>query len=75
MKTYSKVHNYSENMKATVAIFSFKGRADICWEELRNVKDIRENELSWRIFERYSGRSTYLKGTVTKILRNLMSPN
>lgn len=52
MKKYFKVHDYSNNMKERVAIFNLKGKVDIWWEDLRNVKDISE-ELSWRRFVRY----------------------
>jgi len=51
MKKYVKVLDYFESMKAKVAIFSLNGKDDRWWEELRNVKYIRENELSWNTIE------------------------
>ena len=52
MKKYFRVHNYSKNMKARVDISSMKVNFDIWYENLRNVKVIRENRFSWRIFEK-----------------------
>jgi len=46
MKKYFRTHDYFENIKSRVYIFSLKGKDDIWWEDLRNVKDIREKELS-----------------------------
>lgn len=53
MKNNFRVHDYSENMKAIVSIFNLKIKANIRWEALRNVKDIREKEFSWRKFDKY----------------------
>lgn len=53
MKKYFRVHDYSENIKAKVVIFSLKGKVDIWWEVLKNVKDTREKELISRRFEKY----------------------
>jgi len=53
MKKYFKVHGYSKNMKVEVAIFNLKGKVDIWWKDLRNVRNIREKELSWGRFEKY----------------------
>ena len=39
-------------MKAKVATFSLKGKANIWWEDVKNVKGIREEDLNWDDFER-----------------------
>lgn len=46
-------------MKVKVATFSLKGKANIWWEDLKNLKGIREEELSWKEFEEYF-RNKYL---------------
>jgi len=51
MKKFLIVHDYSENMKAKVATYSLKAKVSIWWEYLKNVKVIREEELSWSEFE------------------------
>ena len=56
MKKYFRFHDYSENLKARVAIFNLNGKASIWWEDLRNVKGIHEKDLSWKQFEKYFKR-------------------
>jgi len=41
------LHDYSENVKAKIATFSLKGKADIWWEDMKNVKGIHEEDLTW----------------------------
>jgi len=38
-------------MKARVATFSLKVKEDIWWEDLKSVRDINEEYLSWNKFE------------------------
>jgi hypothetical protein len=54
LKKYFRVHDYSENLKAWIALFNLNGKDSIWWEDLRNVKD-----LSWNQFEKYF-RKQYL---------------
>jgi hypothetical protein len=53
LKKYFRFHDFSENMKARVATFNLNGKASIWWEDLKNVKGIREEDLSWEQFEKY----------------------
>ena len=41
-----------KNMKARIAIFSLKGKADIWWEDMKWVRDIETEYLSWHEFKR-----------------------
>lgn len=59
MKKYFWVHDCFGNMKADIAIFSLKGKNYIWWEDLRNVKDIKENEISWIMLEEYFREKFY----------------
>jgi hypothetical protein len=59
LKKYFRVHDYSENLKARIAIFNLNGKASIWWEDLRNVKGVHEKDLSWKQFEKYF-RKQYL---------------
>lgn len=52
MKKFFELHDYTENMKAIIAIFNLKGKADIWWEDVKQVRDIRTRELSWHEFKR-----------------------
>jgi hypothetical protein len=51
LKKYFRVHDYSDNMKARVAIFNLNGKASIWWEDLKNVTGIHERKLTWKQFE------------------------
>ena len=64
------MHDYSENMEAKIATFSLKGKADIWWEYVKNVKGVDEYDLTWNVFER---RSTCQKYTLMIELRSFMS--
>ena len=39
-------------MKAKIAPFSLKGKENIWWEDVKNVKGIHEEDLTWHAFER-----------------------
>jgi hypothetical protein len=53
LKKYFRVHDYYENVKARITILNLNGKAPIWWEDLGNVKEFHENELSWKQFEKY----------------------
>jgi hypothetical protein len=59
LKKYFRVHDFSENLKARVATFNLNGKASIWWEDLKNMKGVREEDLSWKRFEKYF-RKKYL---------------
>jgi hypothetical protein len=46
-------------LKAQIATFNLNGKASIWWEDLKNVKGIHEEDLSWEWFEKYF-RKKYL---------------
>jgi len=49
---FFELHEYTDNMKAWIAIFSLKGKANIYWEDVKWVRDIKTYDLSWREFKR-----------------------
>jgi hypothetical protein len=53
LKKYFRVHDFLENLKARVATFNLNGKASIWWEDLKNMKGVCEEDLSWRRFEKY----------------------
>jgi hypothetical protein len=53
LKKHFRVHNYSENTKARIAIFNLNGGASIRWEDLKELKGLKESKLTWRQFEKY----------------------
>jgi len=50
-------------MKAKIATFSLKGKADIWWEDVKNFKGIHEEDLTWhafgRLFKKYLSERYY----------------
>ena len=50
MRKFFRLHNYLENMKDRVATFSLKGKADISWEDVKNLICIHEEDLNWSEF-------------------------
>jgi len=48
MEKFFELHEYINNMKARIAIFSLKGKSNIWWEDVKWVREIRKNYLSWR---------------------------
>jgi hypothetical protein len=61
LKNYFRVHDYSENLKARIAIFNLNGKASIWWEDLKNVKGIHEEDLSWKQFEKHFNKKYLLE--------------
>lgn len=59
MKKLFELHDYIENTKVRIAIFSLKGKIDIWWEDVKLVRDIRIKELSLHEFKRLF-RNKYL---------------
>jgi len=57
MKKFFELHNYIDKiMKAIVVINSLRGKADIWWEYVKQVRDIRTKDLSWHEFKRHFRR-------------------
>lgn len=52
IKKSFELHDYMENMKAKIAIFNLKGKTNIWWEDVKQVRDIRTEELIWHEFKR-----------------------
>lgn len=61
MKNFFRFHDYSENMKARVATFSLKGKINIWWENVKNVKGIHEEDFTWNKFEQLFKRKYLLE--------------
>jgi hypothetical protein len=44
LKKYFQVHNYSENTKARIVVFNLNGGASIWWEDLKEIKGLKERK-------------------------------
>ena len=52
MKKFFDLHDYIVNMKGRIDIFSLKGKASIGWKDMKRVRGIKIEELSWHDFKR-----------------------
>jgi len=52
MNKFFRLHYYSVNMKDKIATFSLKGKTYIWWEDVKNIRGIHEEELTWSEFKR-----------------------
>jgi hypothetical protein len=73
LKKYFRVHDFSEKLKARVATFNLNGKASIWWEDLKNVKGIHEEDLSWERFEKYFRKSICRKNILMRRLKSSMN--
>ena len=46
MKKHFQIYNYSNQLKARMAIYNLTGKADIWWQDLKRVKCIRKRTLT-----------------------------
>jgi len=51
MNNFFELHDYTENMKSRIVIFSLKGKTYIWWEDVKHVRGIRVEDLSWHEFK------------------------
>ena len=56
MKKYFQIYNYSDRLKAKMAIYNLTGKADIWWQDIKRVKNLNEKYLTWRVFKKYFKR-------------------
>lgn len=52
IKKIFEFHDYIENIKARIVIFSLKGNEDIWFQDVKCVRGIKVKELSWHDFKR-----------------------
>ena len=51
MKKLFELHDYTENMKDKITIFILKGKGKIWWDDLKQAREIRTEDLSWHEFK------------------------
>ena len=56
MKKYFQMYNYSDRLKYWMAIYNLTGKADIQWQDIKRVKNLKEKYVTWRIFKKYFKR-------------------
>ena len=53
MRKYFHIYNYSNQLKARMAISNLSGKVNIWWQDIKREKGIREKEVNWSTFKRY----------------------
>jgi hypothetical protein len=53
VKRYFQFHNYSSNLAAKIATYHLHGKAAMWWDQLKQVKDINENMITWKQVKNY----------------------
>lgn len=53
MNKYFQLYEYDHNLKARLAIFQLQGKATLWWEEVKIVKGVSEQGITWDKFQRY----------------------
>ena len=52
MKKYFQIYNYSDELKAKMAIYNLTGKEDIWWKDINKVKGIKERYVTWKTFKK-----------------------
>jgi hypothetical protein len=50
---YFQLHNYSSNLEAWISTYHLHGKDSIWWDQLKQVKHINENRITWKKFKKY----------------------
>ncbi len=53
MNKYFQLYEYDHNLKAQLAIFQLQGKATLWWEEVKIVKGVTEQNITWDNFQRF----------------------
>ena len=52
MKNYFQIYNYSDELKAKMAIYNLIGKEYIWWQDIKKVKGIKERYVTWETFKK-----------------------
>ena len=52
IKKYFQIYNYSNRLKAKMAIYNLTGKTDIWWQDTKRVKNLKEKYLTSRVFKK-----------------------
>jgi hypothetical protein len=48
IKKYFQLQNYSSRAKGRIAMYQLKGKESMWWDQLVQVKHIREKDITWK---------------------------
>ena len=49
---YFQIYNYSDELKAKMAIYNMTGKVDIWWQDINKFKGIKERYVTWKMFKK-----------------------
>jgi hypothetical protein len=52
MRKYFQLHKYSSHVEGRISICHLKGKASMWWDQLVQVKHLREKNVTWKEFKR-----------------------
>ena len=52
MKKCFQIHNYSDELKAKMAIYNLTRKEDIWWKDINKVKGKKERNVTWKTFKK-----------------------
>lgn len=53
MNKYFQLYEYDHNLKAWLAIFQLQGKVTLWWEEVKIVRGVSEQSITWEKFQKY----------------------
>ena len=74
MNKFSKLHNYTNNMKARGPIFNLKGKENIWCEDVKQVRDIRIYDFSWQELKKLFRKRYFSKRYYDSMAKEFYQP-
>ena len=71
MINYFQLHNYSSHAEVIISIYQLKGKASMWWDQLVQVKHIKEKNVTWRRFKKYFEKKYLTKRYYDKKMKEL----
>ena len=56
MKNYFHIYNYFDRLKSWMVVCNLTEKDDIWWQDIKRVKNVKEQYLIWRVFKKYFKR-------------------
>jgi len=53
MNKYFQVYEYDHHLQARLAIFQLQAKATLWWEEVKMIRGVNEQDITWETFQRY----------------------
>jgi hypothetical protein len=70
-RKYFQLNNYSSHVEGRISIYQIKGKASMWWDQLVQVKYIKEKCVTWREFKKYFEKKYLTKRYYDKKMKEL----